>query len=136
MRLRFEPDAAKYVEQHIHCAQGVYPTGTDGVPLAVGGGAWTAGASTEIVPVDTITTPFDVVAVVVEAASNVTMYEIAIVDSDDNVLGTARFLGNAADHVLVPISTPVIAANSQVKAILNGATNASTATVSLHYRTH
>ena len=52
--------------EHIHSAQEVYPSLADGVSLTTGAGDWGLGTITEIVPINTITSEFDIHEVLVE----------------------------------------------------------------------
>ena len=56
-------------EEHIHSAQKVYPTLADGVTLTGHATAWTLGAIVEIIPVNTITSVFDIHYLNIGAAS-------------------------------------------------------------------
>ena len=123
---------------HIHGVQKVYPTLADGVTLTTEAGDWALGTVTEIVPVNTITNPFDIHEILVEDVNTPDKtYELVLYyGGSDTECGRARFAAtsNKGGVPAQMMMTPVIPANSKVRAALaiqDG--SGKTAKVSLRY---
>ncbi len=119
-----------------HLQGKVYPTLADGV-VVTAGAAWVLGAFVEIVPVNTITSLFDVHAISVEDISANDVYEVVLYAAEVEIC-RARFTKNANfDSVQnVPVMMAVQPANTQIKAKIASSTGADTATISLMYHTY
>ena len=108
--------------EHVHTTQKVYPTLADGVTLTTAAGDWALGAITEIVPVNTITTEFDIHEVLVEDVNTQDKtYELVLYyGAGDTECVRVRFAATA-NKGGVPAQfamTPLIPANSRIRAQL------------------
>lgn len=109
---------------HLHpLALKCYPTLAADIALVCGDGApWTLSAFTEIVPASTITSNFDIIGIVISAAAQ-DIYELVLYyGASDTEFGRIRFASGAAGtHVgFIPFESPMIAANSKIRAKLAG----------------
>ena len=108
-------------EEHMHSVQKVYPTLAAGVTVTGHATAWTLGTVTEIVPINTIASDFDIHFVTVHDASAADAYEISFYSNNGagNVeVGRCRMqrsLG-AITSAAVVMQSPIIAANSAINA--------------------
>jgi len=124
--------------EHIHSAQGVYPTEADGVSLTTAAGDWALGTITEIVPINTIGSAFDIHEVLVEDVNTQDKtYELVLYfGADDTECGRTRFAATSTKGGVpaVAMQTALIPANSRIRAklaIQDG--GGKTARVSLRY---
>lgn len=109
---------------HLHPASlKCYPTLASDVALVCGDGApWTLSAFTEIVPASTIASNFDIIGIVISGAAQ-DQYELVLYyGASDTEFGRVRFAAGAAGtHVgFIPFESPMIAANSKIRAKLAG----------------
>ncbi len=123
---------------HIHSAQKVYPTEADGVALAADAGDWALGTITEIVPINTITSEFDIHEVLVEDVNTQDKtYELVLYyGADDIECARTRFAAGSVKGGVPAVATQtvLIPANSRIRgqlAIEDG--GGKTAKVSLRY---
>ena len=126
------------LNEHVHSAQGVYPTLADGVALTTAAGDWELGTITEIVPINTITNEFDIHEVLVEDVNTQDKtYEIVLYyGAGDTECGRARFAAtsNKGGVPSVAMMTVLIPANSRIRAQLAIEDGSSkTAKISLRY---
>lgn len=131
------------VNKHIHAPARVYPTLADGVTLTATADAWTAlGALVEVVPANTITSPFDIHHIVIEALSANGVYEIALYTGPAETpveIGRIRVVRSAVQNAALDIPTqgPIIAANTRISAAVSSSNAAEdTATISIKYHTY
>lgn len=124
--------------EHVHSAQKVYPTLADGAALATAAGDWALGTITEIVPINTITSEFDIHEVLVEDVNTQDKtYELVLYyGAGDTECGRTRFAAtsNKGGVPAVAMQTILIPANSRIRgqlAIEDGGSK--TAKVSLRY---
>ncbi len=114
------------ISDHIHSAAAIYPVLATGVTLTKGAGAWAAypEAKTEIVPVDTITSPFDIHWIDVNTISANGQYTITLYSglagaevkiAEVAISRTAVFSQEGA----VPVITPIVSANSRISAAIS-----------------
>ena len=124
------------LNDHIHTEAKVYPTLANGVEV-LGGAAWTLGDFVEIVPADTIAAPFDIHYINIEALSVAEVYEIVLYAVSTEI-GRIRVAKDAIQAGLnsKPITTPIIPANTQIRAKSASESGADTATISLSYHTY
>lgn len=130
----------KTLLEHTHKPSKVYPTLANGVTVT-GGAAWILGAFAVIVPASTITDEFDIHHISIENISANDAYEIVLysgADAAEVEIGRVRFTKNAnLDSILnIPIQTPIIAANSQIKAKVASSGGSDNVTVSIFYHTY
>ena len=76
--LKFAANDVIEVNLRLHNTNLVYPTLADGIVVTADIVAWTLGNPVEVIPVNTILTPFDIHFINVEGASNVDIYELVI----------------------------------------------------------
>ena len=109
------------ISDHIHSSQWVYPTLAAGVTVTGAAGAWTLGAIAEVIPASTITDPFDVHYINIEAASAVDTYEIVIYKgaaAAEVEIGRVRFTksANLDTQSGVPFMMDIVPANTRISA--------------------
>jgi hypothetical protein len=124
-----------FTEEHIHSDCRVYPTLAGGVALT-GGAAWTLGAFAQIVPASTITNDFDIHWLCIEGLDTNAVYEIVLYSGAGDVeVGRVRVVKNAnLDGTMnIPFQTPIIAANSRIRAKVADSAGGSIATISIFY---
>jgi len=123
---------------HIHSVSKVYPTLAGGVQLTAGA-AWTLGALVEIVPASTITGDFDIHAIDIEDISANDVYELVIYyGAGDTEAGRVRFVQSAAQSATLntAIQTPILPANSRIRAAVACSTGGYTVDISIRYHTY
>lgn len=133
---------AKRNDEHQHSVCKVYPTLANGVVVTGAAGAWALGAFVVIVPTNTITDAFDIHHINVAAYNSNDTFELVLYSGANGAeveCGRVRFTRttNVGSPAHVPMQTPIIAANSQIKAKIasqNGTSN--TATISIMYHTY
>lgn len=125
---------------HAHKAMDVFPTGAAGEVVTAGNvGAWDLGAFAVIVPTNGITADFDIHFAVVEVMDANATYELVLfsgADASEVEIAHVRFVRvtNQVRSVHIPIQTPIIAANTQIKAkLMTSSGAADSATISLAY---
>ena len=121
---------------HFHQPQQVYPTLADGSVVVAGGGGWQLGDFTDVIPVGTVATDFDIHFVNVEAASATDTYEIVLYDGADVEISRCRFTKSAAQDLqgAVPVQCPVQPAGGLIRAkCASSSGGADTITISLEY---
>lgn len=129
-------------EEHIHSAQKVYPTLANGITLTGHNTAWTLGNKTEIIPVNTITSMFDLHWVNIGEASVTDTYEIVFykgLAGAEIEIGRCRVVRAAAQSGTAPVSlmTPLIPANTRISAALASASGGGdTLELALFYHTY
>ncbi len=127
--------------EHFHQEQKVYPTLADGVTLTSHATDWTLGTIVEIVPINTITSDFDIHEVVIEDVNTADKtYELVLYSgAGDDEIGRIRFAVSATKGGVpnVSMQTPIITANLRIRAALAIETGGSkTAVVSIRYHTY
>ena len=116
----------------------VYPSLVAGIPIISANADWTLGAVTEIVPVNTITVPYYIHAVVLESCSKNAVFELVMYQSaGDTEFARIRFAvsGGFFGNFYV-LSGPLVPANARIRAALacsTGTAAAATITMSLIY---
>ncbi len=131
------------MDDHIHSVCKVTPSGQAGVTLTAGDAdPWTLGGFGVLAATNAITIIFDLHFIVVEAMSANATYEIVVysgADASEVEVGRIRIVRvtNQVRSVALPIQTPLIAANSQIKAkVMSSTGNLDTVTISLQYHTY
>jgi len=124
------------LEDHIHGIAKVYPTLANGV-VVTAGAAWTLGAFVEIVPVSTITDPFDIHYICIEASSGAETFELVLYAATVEV-GRIRFTTTVAVDAPQnqPFMSVVIPANTQIQAKVATVGGGDTVTMSIFYHTY
>jgi len=129
---------AHTVDEHIHTACNVYPTLAGGVAVGTAVGVWGLSAAfVEIVPVNTITTDFDIHWLCIEALDDNTIYEVVLYAVEAEI-GRVRVVKNAQmDGTLnIPFQCPIIPANTQIQAKTASAAGTSVVTLSIFYHVY
>jgi hypothetical protein len=130
-------DFLHVLEEHMHSAQDVYPTGAGGVTVTGAAGAWTLGAFTEIIPADTVVEDFDLHWVNVEGVSASGLFELVLYAVEVEICRTRFTVLGTPANVIIPairIQTPIFVKNTQVQAkIMNSAGGSESATISVEY---
>jgi len=117
-----------------------YPTLGDGVTIVSANTDWVLGTVTEVVPIDTIATPFHISAIVIESCDVDAVFELALYYGVSNTLmSTVRFSvegGFFGNQVLLAPSVKIEqAANvSMALASSNGTAAVATISASIVYR--
>jgi hypothetical protein len=128
--------------RHIHSAQKVYPTLAAGVTLTGGAGAWELGAKTEIVPISTITAPFDIHYINPGAASATDTYELVLYKGAEGAeieIGRCRIVRAAAQSgtAPTPMMTELLLSNARISAaIATSGGGSDTIAISIFYHTY
>ena len=131
------------INAHFHSASNVYPTLADGVTVTATANAWTdLGTIVEVVPINTITSPFDIHFIGVEGVSANDVYELVLYSgaSESEVeIGRVRITKTANQDGTenTPFQTIIVPANTRISAAISSAAAlANTATISVFYHTY
>lgn len=123
---------------HVHSAQYVYPTLADGVVLTTASGDWALGTIVEIVPINTITSEFDIHELLVEDVNTQDKtYELVLYYGADDVECSRYRFAATSNKGGVPAQfgmTIIIPANSRIRgrlAVEDG--SGKTAKISIRY---
>ncbi len=134
---------AHITDEHQHSICMVLPSGQAGVTLTAGNAdPWTLGGFEVMAATNAITNIFDLHFIVVEAMSANATYEIVLysgADAAEVEVGRIRIVRvtNQVRSATLPIQTPMIAANSQIKAKVMSSTGAlDTVTISLQFHVY
>lgn len=132
-------DYVHILEEHAHSMSKVYPTLAAGIDV-ISDIAWTLGAFTEIIPINTITSPFDIHWIITEDVTDDETYELVLYNVEVEI-GRVRFAadnpaGNRITVSPLPILTAIQPANSQIQAKVASSGATETVTISLSYHTY
>lgn len=126
----------KMLQEHVHSAAKVYPTGGAGVTVTQAAGAWTLGAAATIIPANTVTKDFDVHYINIEGASGDDTYELVLYD-DGVECGRMRFttvdIANARFLGSIPMQTSLLEKNSALTAKVMGSVGSLNCVISVFY---
>jgi len=135
-------DYVHTLAEHVHSISKVYPTLLVGVDVLAGaaGPPWVLGDFVEIVPVNTIASPFDIHWLVIEAITNDGIYELVFYAATTEI-SRVRFSGEAGlagtvSFSSIPTLMDIQLANTQIQAKLACSAGAETATISVMYHTY
>ena len=129
------------LDDHIHGKAEVHPSLADGIVVTATANDWTdLGAFAVIAATNAITFDFDIHYISIENISANGVYELVLysgADAAEVEIGRKRFAQNAVQDsiVNVPFRTPIIPANTQIKAKLasdNAVANTVTITLAIH----
>jgi hypothetical protein len=126
------------IKRHIHAESKVYPTLAPGVVVTGGAGAWQLGNFAEIVPVNTITTPFDIHFLNISNASVADTFELVLYAAAVEI-GRIRVTRSLGAQLVNPVTfmTPLIAANTQIQAkVASSSGGGDTLTIAIVYHTY
>ncbi len=134
---------AHSVDDHIHSAAKAIPSGSAGITVTAGDSeAWDLGAFAVVVATNAISEDFDIHYVVVEVMSANATYELVLyAGADGSEVEIARTrvvrVTNQVRSFDLPIQTPMMQGNTQIKAKLMSSTGATDAlTISLYYHNY
>jgi hypothetical protein len=128
--------------KHFHSVQYCYPTLANGIQAVASASIWTLGSYVVVIPTNTIGNPFDIHHIHIGNFSDNTVYEIHLfsgADGAESFICAARFARNSNTNQGSNLSviTPIIPANTQIKAKLASSSNgADTANFSVMYHTY
>jgi hypothetical protein len=130
-------DAVYELLDHIHTSSKVYPTLATGVTVS-GGAAWTLGEFTEIVPANSIASPFDIHFLNIAEVSAADTYELVLyaVTTEIGRIRFTRALGAGTTSALIPFMTPMIAKKTQIQAKIASASGGDSCVLSIFYHTY
>lgn len=129
-------------EEHNHSPSKVYPTLASTPDITTGTPAWTLGTFQEIVPVNTITSPFDIHHIAVEHVDTVTTYELVLYRgavSSEVEIGRVRYskTTNIATVSSQPFQTAILPANTRISArVASQSGNNDDTGISIFYHTY
>lgn len=134
-------DKVEILEEHAHSESKVYPTLANGVTVTGAAGAWTLGNYAQIVPINTITTDFDIHFVTIENSSASDIFELVLYASTTEIGRIKIFaLRNISGNVYigpVPIQTPIIRKNTQIQAkVASSSGGGDNIDISIHYHVY
>jgi hypothetical protein len=127
---------------HDHSVAHVYPTMANGVSVTKNASPWTLGSFAVIIPAGTITNEFDIHGVGFDSVPDNGTFEVVLyagADGGEVEIGRTRFTRTSPLTIELesPFQTPLVAANSQIKAKLAGSnSSASTVVMSVRYHTY
>lgn len=124
--------------EHFHTPCQVYPTLANGVAVGTGVGVWALSAAfVEIVPINTITLPFDIHWLCIEALSANDVFEIVLYAVEVEI-GRVRVVKNAQQDgtMNIPFQDIIIPANAQIQAKSACAAGGESVTLSIFYHTY
>jgi len=127
------------VLEALHSAQYVYPELAGPVTLPASGGAWGYGALTQVVPINTIASPYTVHELAISGMSaNASFVGKITYGADDTVWAYFSVTrgGVQAQSVVIPVSGVIIPTNSVLKMQLADSVGTSTLAVKIAYHIH
>jgi len=123
-------------DEHNHKEAKCYPSLADGVLITGGVAAWTLGNAVVLVPINTITMPFDIHYLEVEVASANDIYEIVLYsDAGTTEIGRVRTSkqSNQTGATSARFQCPVQPANTGIWAKLASKSGGNNLTLSIFY---
>jgi hypothetical protein len=130
------------IEEHNHGVGYVYPDETvgAGTQMTSAAGAWNLSAAfTQIIPASTITNPFDIHYLCIEAMGANSVYEVVLYyGASDTECGRVRVVKNAnLDGTMnVPFMTEIIPANSRIRGKVASTNGGETIDISVFYHVY
>ena len=135
--------ARMYVQlKHIHPTIYTYPDLGDGIDIVGGDDAWTLGTIVEIIPANTITLPFDIHYINIEAVTATDIYKVVLyqgAEGAETYLGSGRFAKDAvvSRTIAKPTGSILIPANTRISAaVASSSGGEDEITLSLEYHTY
>jgi hypothetical protein len=133
-------DREHVMEEHMHSAQKVSPSGAGAVTLTSGGGVWALGNfSNDIVAAGAITDRFDLHWIDIAAPDTNAEYEIVLYQGATDVeiarVVFERLAGDVRSFTR-PLQTMIIPANARIRAKMMDDTGGSTARVKIYFHTY
>lgn len=125
------------INKHLHSSAKCHPSLGAGIVVAGGAGIWQLGNSVEIIPVNTITSAFDIHWITFEAVSANETYELVLYTGDvgsEVEIGRVRAFASALLNL--PIQMPIQPPNARISAKLASASGGDSATISIQYHTY
>jgi hypothetical protein len=129
------------LKAHAHSVQLCAPTLADGLTMAASVTPWTLGNFIVVIATNAVTSPFDIHQVHVGNFSANDVYELALyqgANGVETVIARIRFTRTSNNNPgsVLPVTTPLIPANTQIKAKLASKAGSSTANFSVMYHTY
>ncbi len=129
-------DKLHVMEEHMHAMSQVYPSMQAGVAVT-SAGVWTLGSFTELIPVNTITSDFDIHFVVLETVTDDEEYELVFYNVETEI-SRIRFSSDlaAGGRVIsfpIPTLMPIQKKNSQIQMKLASSGDTETVVLSVIY---
>ena len=132
-------DYVHIIEDHLHGQSKCYPSLQAGVSI-LSGAIWTLGNFVELIPVNTITSPFDIHFLILESVTNDETYELVFynVETEISRIRWSSDLAAGGRVISVPIPTQmeIQNANSQIQCKLASSGAAETVVISVLYHTY
>lgn len=129
----------RLLNEHVHSAQKVWRTETVPITLTSGSGSWTLGSFATVVVAGQITDDFDIHWAIISNPNTNEDYEIAFYYGDTDIsCGRLCFTrsNNFVNSISVPLQTPVILANSRIRAKMADGSGDSVAKMKILYHTY
>lgn len=134
------PLAEHYIEEHLHSAQRVAPSGVPAITLISGAGAWNLGDfSNDILANGAVATPFDLHWIVVSGADSNVWYEIVLYygDTDVECARVAFARTNVfTSSITLPLQTILLDAGSRIRAKMMDDTGGAACTIKIFYHSY
>jgi hypothetical protein len=123
---------------HCHSVQLCMPTLAGGVTVTAAGGAWTLGNFVVIIATNAVTDPFDIHQIHVGTFSASDIYQLELYSGANGaevLIAQVRFsrTSNTNPGSILPVITPILPANTQVKAKLASAGGGANVNFSVMY---
>ena len=135
-----KPHAEHYIQEHLHSAQLVAPSGAAPITLTSGGGGWTLGNfGLDFIAADAVANPFDLHWLVVTGADSNVWYEIVLYYGGSDIECCRVAFGRTAvftSSITVPLMTKVLAASSRVRGKMMDDTGGAVCTAKIFYHTY
>lgn len=122
--------------QHVHNPAKCYPSLANGVTITGGAGAWVLGSFVEVIPVNTLTTMFDIHWIIFESASANDTYELILyrgLAGSEIEIGRIRTRRESTQSGAsnAPIQIPAQAANTRISAKVASSSGGDNVTISV-----
>ena len=126
------------LEEHFHSEQKVYPELANAVTLTSAGGAWNLGAIVEIIPINTITSDFDIHYIQFSEPTAKDDYEIKLYSgaiSSEVLISSVKTYkeANQSGTAPSPVTTAVQPANTRISAAIATGTGGDSIDVAVFY---
>ena len=132
-------DKLEVIEEHLHSISKVYPSLQAGVDV-LSGGVWTLGNFVELIPINTITTDFDIHFLIIEDVTDDEMYELVLYNVETEIsrvrFSSVAAVANRVNVSPIPTLMKIQAKNSQIQVKLASSGDAETATISVFYHVY
>jgi len=132
-------DKLDVIEEHLHSISKAYPSLQAGVSVT-SGIAWTLGAFTEFIPINTITRDFDIHWLIIETVTDDEMYELVFYNATTEISRVRWSSDLAAGGRVISVPIPTLMQpqkkNSQIQVKLASSGATETVVFSVLYHTY